>query len=1510
MVKIFTLVLLASLFVSSHGILWDLFGSSKPVKNCTTSQFQCKNKHCIKKAWLCDGLEDCLEGEDEANCTVEVCPISWFKCDNGRCIDPDFKCDGQDQCSDRSDEISCLNSDLKNCDYNSLSMLTVLFPVNSDLKNCDYDSFRCKSGGECVPNDFVCDGSEDCNDGSDEHSCDQVNCATDQFLCPNTTLCINRYQMCDLIPDCVDGADEADNTCHTIERCERTPGSFMCTNLEKCLDVRKVCNGRDDCLDGSDEPKNCSMECAKLGCSQACAPVKGSLTCLCVSGLELDKDEKTCVDTDECLSKKTWELRCSQICKNSVGSYECDCIHGYELEPDDHTCRVPGKEAILFYSTRTSITQLGLNSGDTSYFRTDLTGISALAVDNSGKTIIFHHCTLQAVDSNGKTVYWASNTDKKVYKSRTDEWILHRRRAIISVGLVSVESLVYDWVGANLYIVDSGRGEVVVCKPDGVSCSVILNELHSPTSIAVDPHARNLYLSEAGNTRKISKSWMDGDNKQDFISDRLGQPTCLVIDYTIGRLYWADLTFGVIDSIKLDGTDRQVILAHEVHHPSLLVVFEDLMIWSDQVKHTLNSANKLKGRNRTHLVSNVPRTTAAVVLHPSLQTPDVFGSPCQLEKCSHICLLSNNVAKYTCACPIDFQLGEDQHTCQRKGSSKMLLVAHDSDILQFSLNYIGGDPYTIYSSDDEEIQSLGYDPICQEIIHSFLKYDHPVICKSSLDSNQEHKIIVKGDMKKIASLAVDWVARNVFWIDSGKKTLEVSHIDKEIRSVLLTPADLDEPRALALNLQDGTMFICDWGMVEARIDVCDMDAAHCYHLVRHGLGKPNYLTIDSITGRLFWTDAKLGEICSVTLNGENKMTHTVSTEEPLSLAVMNQMMYWTDWRTDTIQSLNLTSKQYSILHSRMEGRTELTLIHQTIPVVNGCNQVDNGGCSHVCLAKHKNSKTCLCPDNLILDDDLLTCVEDDYSCKPGQIKCRVNSTCMDPQQICDDNIDCPNKIDELNCPSKCKTGHFRCSDGKCIPTRWMCDGTVDCINGTDEQTQNCIPQICTKRQFRCSEYLCEVKSVVCDHFEDCPNGADERNCTDKCPPGHFQCDDGWCIAEDKNCDGIQDCADKSDEVECTGSECATMNGNCSHQCESLGDQYNCSCFQDYELAEDGTTCLAKGVRPYLLVANYKGIHRISTNGQTGQTSIVDSNTPVLEVDIIMDTGTIVWSTYNETTNTATIHTVTGKQSHIVLEKTGHICSLAVDWITRMVYYTSYTNTTGSIGCCQVDSALCTTLVSRPDWTPMSIAVHPLNGLLYWVDKEEDMLLMSYLDGSFPQILVDSGVYSPVNLVIDYVKNILYWIDDFFGWMKSYDLNSDHLRIVRQTLFKKPKSLDVFENVGYVSDLGGISRVGLYYGETNIMSRITNPTGLKIVHPLKQIKGLSLCKTKSCQYLCVNIPNEARCLCPDVFTLNITDGNCYGKVFLIFSSNDSVRYCNVGIEQELDPKLFPKGKRRM
>lgn len=74
---------------------------------------------------------------------------------------------------------------------------------------------------------------------------------------------------------------------------------------------------------------------------------------------------------------------------------------------------------------------------------------------------------------------------------------------------------------------------------------------------------------------------MDGSKRWTILSENIGQPTGLAIDYNNNnRIYFVDTKFGRIESISSKGTDRVTFLQGEnLRHPIAIDVFETNVYW-------------------------------------------------------------------------------------------------------------------------------------------------------------------------------------------------------------------------------------------------------------------------------------------------------------------------------------------------------------------------------------------------------------------------------------------------------------------------------------------------------------------------------------------------------------------------------------------------------------------------------------------------------------------------------------------------------------------------------------------------------------------------------------------------------------------------------------------------------------------------------------------------------------------------------------------------------------------
>lgn len=70
-----------------------------------------------------------------------------------------------------------------------------------------------------------------------------------------------------------------------------------------------------------------------------------------------------------------------------------------------------------------------------------------------------------------------------------------------------------------------------------------------------------MFWTDQGKQSKIESAWMNGEHRTVLVSQDLGWPNGLSIDYlNDDRIYWSDSKEDVIETIKYDGTDRRVII--------------------------------------------------------------------------------------------------------------------------------------------------------------------------------------------------------------------------------------------------------------------------------------------------------------------------------------------------------------------------------------------------------------------------------------------------------------------------------------------------------------------------------------------------------------------------------------------------------------------------------------------------------------------------------------------------------------------------------------------------------------------------------------------------------------------------------------------------------------------------------------------------------------------------------------------------------------------------------------
>ncbi|XP_022085864.1 low-density lipoprotein receptor-related protein 6-like [Acanthaster planci] len=510
-----------------------------------------------------------------------------------------------------------------------------------------------------------------------------------------------------------------------------------------------------------------------------------------------------------------------------------------------------------------------------------------------------------AVDADEELIFFSDIVTRKIFQYRRDQQPVQ-----LLYGLGSVEGIAVDWRAKNLYWTDFLLSYVCVSRYDGRDRSIIVSEdVLNPRGIVVDPFDGFIFWTDlrgvSDQEGRIERSDMDGSGRFAIVDENLISPSGLVIDFEEKRLYFADRGTDTIESVTYDGQDRRVLYQRNGADFFDITIYGGVLyatVWQSTVVNGSVMAISKQGNDEGQVLQTFQHPDQAL----GIATLDEDYQPEEMDgltgacgdnngRCDHLCL-PTGAARRACACATGYQLANDRKSCETYHTTEHFILVADS-----SLN-------TIYQVDAATTSyNVSALPLGELDFPVAIAYDHvdgmvywtdralSAIGRAKLDGSMKESVLF-GNIIDPAGVALDTRRRLVYWTDEERDEIGMAGMDGILGSRVFIDQDLDEPRAIAVNLLNGDVYWTDWGVV-AKIERVSSDGTNRKVLVQQDLGWPNCLAIDSQEEVMYWCDALHGRIEMSDLDGTNRMYLVTFSgpAHPFSLAIYGDFIYWTDW---------------------------------------------------------------------------------------------------------------------------------------------------------------------------------------------------------------------------------------------------------------------------------------------------------------------------------------------------------------------------------------------------------------------------------------------------------------------------------------------------------------------------------------------------------------------------------------------------------------------------------------
>ena len=262
-------------------------------------------------------------------------------------------------------------------------------------------------------------------------------------------------------------------------------------------------------------------------------------------------------------------------------------------------------DTYIFVGNKTSI-EKGLYNKDTELsWKTLLKARSQpLGIDvDMDNCTLFYSLGNKNVNARVGAIYAVSLID-------SSSTIIHRR-------LGNPLQVAVNWISKRLYWCDSTLSTIEYSDYNGGNREVLLNNVNGVAAITLDPCVDVIYWISKESTYSISKMKLDGTNREVIVSSGMRAPNSLVIDLESSRLYWTDGSD--IKTSDLEGDELSTVYTTTVRRSTAIMLYHNTLYWAEWTKKRIATCTTA-GSDEQTLVKNVMLTAAIHIMDRSKQS--------------------------------------------------------------------------------------------------------------------------------------------------------------------------------------------------------------------------------------------------------------------------------------------------------------------------------------------------------------------------------------------------------------------------------------------------------------------------------------------------------------------------------------------------------------------------------------------------------------------------------------------------------------------------------------------------------------------------------------------------------------------------------------------------------------------------------------------------------------------------------------------------------------------------